>query len=251
MNEIINSIREELENNIEESIKNSGKRYFKEEIKLYGVSVSFVTKLSKKYFELIKDFPKKEIFAICEELWKSGYSEENYIACNFSYYINKNYESSDFQIFENWLQNYVTNWATCDTFCNHTIGTFLEMYPDYLINLKSWAKSQNRWFRRAAAVSLIIPARKGLFLNEILEIAEILLLDKDDLVQKGYGWLLKAASLSEKTAKAKKLSDEIRKEHLEAVFDFVISKKAIMPRTSLRYAIEKMPQELKIEAMKK
>lgn len=58
---------------------------------------------------------------------------------------------------------------------------------------------------------------------------------EDDLVQKGYGWMLKAAS------------EAYQKE----LFDFVVSHRATMPRTALRYAIEKMPQELRKEAMKK
>jgi 3-methyladenine DNA glycosylase AlkD len=89
--------------------------------------------------------------------------------------------------------------------------------------------------RRASAVTLIIPARKGKFLKEILQIADILLLDKDDLVQKGYGWMLKAASEANQ----------------KEIFNYVIKNKSIMPRTALRYAIEKMPAELKAEAMKK
>lgn len=96
-----------------------------------------------------------------------------------------------------------------------------------------WGRSQNRWKRRASAVSLIIPARKGKFLKEIFALADILLLDGDDLVQKGYGWMLKAASEA----------------HQKEVFDYVISNKTTMPRTALRYAIEKMPKELKDEAM--
>jgi 3-methyladenine DNA glycosylase AlkD len=122
------------------------------------------------------------------------------------------------------------------------------MYPDYVANLKEWAKSSNRFVRRGAAVSLIIPARKGLFLNDIIEIADILLTDTDDLVQKGYGWMLKAASMSETFVKG---SDEVKNEHLRTVFDYVMKNKPVMPRTALRYAIEKMPAELKAEAMKK
>jgi 3-methyladenine DNA glycosylase AlkD len=56
---------------------------------------------------------------------------------------------------------------------------------------------------------------------------------ENSLVQKGYGWMLKAAS----------------KLHQQEVFDYVMKKKSIMPRTSLRYAIEKMPKNLKIIAM--
>ena len=89
--------------------------------------------------------------------------------------------------------------------------------------------------RRASAVALIVPARKGKFLPDILEIADILLLDKDDMVQKGYGWMLKAASEANQ----------------QEVFDYVIKNKSVMPRTSLRYAIEKMPKDLKIKAMEK
>jgi 3-methyladenine DNA glycosylase AlkD len=102
--------------------------------------------------------------------------------------------------------------------------------------------------RRAAAVSLIIPARKGLFLSDILEISGILLTDRDDLVQKGYGWMLKAASMSETFVKG---DDQTKREHLDAVFQFVVKNKSVMPRTALRYAIEKMPPELKAKAMEK
>lgn len=84
-------------------------------------------------------------------------------------------------------------------------------------------------------MSLIIPARRGEFLPDIFEIADLLLTDPDDLVQKGYGWMLKATSEA----------------HQQEVFDYVVRKKAVMPRTALRYAIEKMPKELKTEAMKK
>lgn len=128
-----------------------------------------------------------------------------------------------------------SSWADCDTLCNHTVGEFVMMYPEYLEELKRWARSNHRWLKRAAAVTLIIPARKGLFLSDILEIADILLEDSDDLVRKGYGWMLKAASES----------------HLEEIYNYVISKKSTMPRTSLRYAIEKMPAEYKKKAMEK
>ena len=67
-------------------------------------------------------------------------------------------------------------------------------YPDFVENLKQWCGSPNRWVRRAAAVSLINPAHDGQFKAEIFEIANRLLLDPDDMIQKGYGWMLKAAS---------------------------------------------------------
>lgn len=161
--------------------------------------------------------------------------EEAFIACDWSYRVKKEYEPGDFTVFERWIEKYVTNWATCDTFCNHTVGTLIEKFPGLLPKLKKWALSENRRMKRASAVTMIIPARKGLFINDIFEIAGILLRDTDDMVQKGYGWMLKAASEA----------------HPGEVFAFVTARKAVMPRTAYRYAIEKMPPEMKDEAMKK
>ncbi len=235
MSEIISRLRKELKQNSDEEIKKSGQRFFKEDVKMYGMKTAVGSKIGKEYFKAIKDKPNSEIFRLCDELWQSGFIEESFIACNWSYYIHKDYKPDDFKVFDKWVKNYVNNWASCDTLCNHTVGEFIEMYPEYISELKKWAVSDNRWVRRAAAVSLIIPARHGLFLTDIFEIADIMLLDQDDLVQKGYGWMLKAASES----------------HQKEVFDYVIKNKSVMPRTSLRYSIEKMPKELKAEAMKK
>lgn len=235
MSEIINKLREELLANSDEQLQKSSQHFFKESIRCYGIKTATVVNIGKEYFKAIKDAPKNEIFELCDELWQSGVMEESFIACNWSYYVCKKYEADDLKVFEEWISSFVDNWASCDTLCNHTVGAFLEMYPGYITELKRWALSTNRWMKRASAVSLIIPARHGLFLKDIFEIAGLLLLDGDDLVQKGYGWMLKAASQS----------------HQMEVFDYVMSKKAIMPRTALRYAIEKMPAELKTKAMEK
>jgi 3-methyladenine DNA glycosylase AlkD len=235
MNSIIENLRSELILNADEKTKLSGERFFKEDVKLYGVKTAMVQKIGKEHYKTITDKSKLHIFSLCEELWKSGIMEESFVACNWSYNLRKNYEPSDFEVFENWVNKYVGNWASCDTLCNHTVGTFVDMYPEFLSGLKKWARSENRWVKRASAVSLIIPAREGKFPDDIFEIAGILHSDTDDMVQKGYGWMLKAASQA----------------HPQEVFDYVISKKGTMPRTSLRYAIEKMPANLKALAMKK
>jgi 3-methyladenine DNA glycosylase AlkD len=235
MENIIDKIRRELEKNIDEKTQATSRNFFKEEIKSYGVKTAITTKISKDYFTFISSKSKSEIFDLCDKLWQSGYIEESFIACNWSYYMHNQYGPGDFDVFKKWISNYINNWASCDTLCNHTMGEFIEMYPEYISKLKEFAKSENRWMRRASAVTLIIPARKGKFLNDILEIADILLLDKDDLVQKGYGWMLKAASESNQ----------------HEVFEYVIKKKTIMPRTALRYAIEKMPSDLKTIAMER
>ena len=235
MKEIVARLEKELEKMSDAKLQQTSQRFFKESIKTYGTKTGDVVKLGKTYFKEIKDLKKEEVFELCESLWQSGYLEETFIACEWSYNMHRQFEEKDIQIFERWIDKYITNWASCDTFCNHTVGEFIMMYPQYISTLKTWAKSKTRWMKRASAVSLIIPARKGMFLNDIFEIADTLLLDPDDMVQKGYGWMLKVASQS----------------YEKKVFDYVMNHKFNMPRTALRYAIEKMPKELKAQAMAK
>jgi len=235
MEPILTSLRKELAAHADPKWKIAAERYFKEPVKFYGLRNSAARKIGSEHFKLIKGRSKEEIFALCEELHKSGIMEESIISCNWSDRIRKQFKPEDFATFERWISLYVSNWASCDTLCTHTVGEFIMMYPEHLADLKRFTASENRWVRRAAAVSLIIPAAKGKFLPHVLEIATLLLHDQDDLVQKGYGWMLKAAAGP----------------HQQEVFEFVLANKATMPRTALRYAIEKMPTEMRKIAMQR
>lgn len=233
MEHIIQDIREMLLQLQDEKNRDMSRHFFKEKVTTYGVKTNLVTQIAKVAFQHIKDCQKQDIFDLCDSLWQSGVLEESFVACHWSFMLRKQYLPEDFVWFEKWISHDVSNWASCDSLCNHSVGTFIERYPDFISRLKTMTRNENRWVRRASAVTLILPAKKGLFLNDIFEIADSLLADRDDLVQKGYGWMLKAASQA----------------HQDEVFTYVSQRKAIMPRTALRYAIEKMPPELKAIAM--
>jgi len=235
MDPVIAKIRQELQSHADPEIRKTSQRFFKEEIRCYGMKTATVIAIAKKYWKEVKGRPKQEIFTLCEELYESGYMEESFIVSEWARAMSGRYERDDLMVFRRWIDTYITNWASCDGFCNHTMGDFIEHYPESVDELKNWTKSKNRWMRRAAAVSLIVPAKQGKFLYESLEIASLLLTDADDMVQKGYGWLLK----------------EVSRKHTDEVFSYVMKNKPVMPRTALRYAIELMPRDLKAEAMKK
>lgn len=235
MLKIVTNIRKDLKKNSDKKTKESSKRFFKEEVLVYGVKSAIVSEIAKKYFKYIKELNKKELFLICEELLKSNCCEEAYIVSNWLPKRIDLLEEKDIKIFKKWIDLYINNWAKCDSFCNHTIGDLLEKYPGLINEIKSWSKSKNKWLKRASAVSLIIPARHGKYLKDVFEISDVLLVDPEDLVQKGYGWLLKEAS----------------RKHQKDVLAYVLKNKKIMPRTSLRYAIELMPENLRQKAMKK
>lgn len=232
---IIQEIRQKLKKHIDKEYRVGAEKYIKEGITFYGIRTPIVRKISAAYFAKIKTKTKQEIFSLCEELLKSGYSEEKTIAFDWAFRLRNQYQPSDFQRLESWLKKYVTGWGSCDDFCTHAFGSFIYQFPEFLPKVKEWAKSKNRWLRRAAAVVLIYSLRRKKYLKTAFEIADKLLLDDFCLVQKGYGWMLKDASIA----------------YPKEVFSYIIKHKKVMPRTALRYAIERFSPKLRKQAMAK
>jgi 3-methyladenine DNA glycosylase AlkD len=211
-------------------------RFFKEPLKEpVGLKTAILRKISDKGYKTIKDMPAPKILALCDQLLASRVRYMRFFAFDWAGRISKQYRPQDFKQFESWLNSYVDDWASCDSLCTGPIGNLLLTFPGLTTKTKKWAKSKNRWLRRAAAVSLIVPARKGLLLDEVFATADSLLLDSDDMVQKGYGWMLKEAG----------------NRHQRDVFNYVMKHKDKMPRTALRYAIEKLPPPMRRQAMSK
>jgi 3-methyladenine DNA glycosylase AlkD len=235
MNSIIADLRSDLKAGADLKTQQTFQRFFKEQVKYYGVKTPVVSKIAKKHWQQAKNLNKPQLFALCEELYRSDYTEEAFVVAYWMPNYLDHLVPGDLTVIKRWIEQYINNWAKCDGFCNHTVGDLIQKYPQTMLEVKSWAKSSNRWLKRASAVSLIVPAKKGMFLSDAFEICDVLLLDGDDMVQKGYGWLLK---------------EESRK-HPKEVFGYVVKNRAVMPRTALRYAIELLPKALKAEAMKK
>ncbi len=232
---IISEITKELNQNIDCAYKEGATKFFKEEVKIYGVRIPIVRAIARKYFQKIKNWEKKKIFSLCEKLLKKDYDVYRTIAFDWIYKIKQKFVKKDYDLFEGWVKKYVTNWAACDDFCTHSFGYLVTENPELLPKLRTMAKSKNLWERRAAAVTLIHPVKRKKHLDKVFEMAKILLKDEEDMVRKGYGWMLKEAA------------NHYQKE----VFNFVMKNKKEMPRTALRYAIEKMPVSLKKKAMSK
>ncbi|MCJ7606112.1 MAG: DNA alkylation repair protein [Dehalococcoidales bacterium] len=235
VDDIIAAVRRELQAAADPATLQTFKRFFKEDITAYGVKTAVARKIGARFWKDVKSLPKANIYRLCEELFTSDYSEEAGVAIGWARNLVPQYDRSDFRVFERWLDDYVNNWAKCDTLCVDSVGALVVKYPEFLEDLRRWTSSPNLWVRRAAAVSLIKPARKGLLLDVVFDIADRLLTDSDDLVQKGYGWMLKEATHA----------------HQQEVFDYVVKHRSVMPRTALRYAIEKMPPDMRKQAMKR
>lgn len=123
-----------------------------------------------------------------------------------------------------WLaRNYSSNWATTDSICGSLIGPLLVSYPKLLNKMRGWSRDRNMWVRRASAVALIPSVRRGVALNLGYAIARTLHRDKEDLVQKAVGWMLREAGKADPARLERYLRGNGRS----------------IPRTTLRYAIER------------
>jgi 3-methyladenine DNA glycosylase AlkD len=231
--QFISAIRAELVRNVDPVYREGAQNYFKEGIVLHGVRLPIVRTISAKYYQQVKDLETSGLFALCDSLLTYGTSEERTIAFDWAWRRRKQFEPVHFKSFERWLLDHVNNWGGVDDLCCHALGYFIDRYPEFLPKVFTWTKSKQWHLRRAAAVILIYPVRKGKYFENVLKTSDALLCDEHYLVQKGYGWLLKEAT----------------RKFPKQVLDYVLAHKASMPRTALRYAIEKMPPAWKKRAM--
>lgn len=185
--------------------------------------------IAREQFGFTKGMTKQQVFSICEHLLKTKDVAARTIAFHWAYRVRRNFDEADFNRFEKWLKLYVNSWDSCDDFCSRALGVVVATFPRTVSKVMKWSSSSNLWLRRASAVVLIYSLRRGKYFKEAWMVASRLLTDKEDMVQKGYGWMLKVASQS----------------HQKEVVAFVQKHKSKMPRTALRYAIEKMPVEVK------
>jgi len=125
------------------------------------------------------------------------------------------------EFFELYMRRHdrINNWDLCDLGCLHMTGSYL--FDKSRSILYKLAKSKNIWERRTAILSTCYFIRQG-ELDDTFKIAEVLVRDKEDLIHKATGWMLRFAG----TKNAKKL------------ISFLDKYAATMPRTLLRYSIE-------------
>ena len=129
-------------------------------------------------------------------------------------------------VWKQWLaENHSANWATTDAICGSLIGPLLVAEPTLVARMPAWSRHPNMWVRRASMVALIPSVRKGAMLDVAYGIARRLHADREDLIQKAAGWMLREAGKT----------DPIRLER------YLRAHGAIIPRTTVRYAIERFP----------
>ena len=138
----------------------------------------------------------------------------------------RQFQPSLLTVAKRWLAgDLAANWATTDSLCGSVISPLLHAYPELIPQVASWVTHRNLWVRRASAVSFVRLASRGTCLDTAYAVADALRPDPNDLIHKAAGWLLREAGRT----------DAARLER------YLLQHGPAIPRTTLRYAIEKFP----------
>jgi 3-methyladenine DNA glycosylase AlkD len=168
--------------------------FFKEEIQSRGWYTDELRKLARRFTKVIKgDAGLSYLIQIADNLFHDNVLEEKILAVLLLETSTKSMTRDDFKLFEGWLDR-VSTWADHDALASYLLGEIMAADPKLSSHVFVWAKSPDRWHRRAAAVTLIRGIRYGLFESEIKRITTLLLHDDDLMVQKGLGWLLRVSA---------------------------------------------------------
>ncbi len=199
--------------------------FFKEEIKSRGWRTAELRKVAVRFRRtIIKELGLPLLLQVADKLFSSRCLEEKVFAVLMLEKIVHRLDDAEFRLFESWLPR-ISNWAEHDSLVHYLIGPMIAAKPARASHVFRWAKSRNRWHRRAACVALIQGTRRKMFFPEIKRISNLLLSDQDDMVQKGLGWLLR------ETAKA----------NPKRTVPYLMTIRQGAPRLVLRTACETLP----------
>jgi 3-methyladenine DNA glycosylase AlkD len=221
----LKQIRAKLNANADKSKAKVLQTFFKTGIGQYsqgdiflGISVPHTRAIAQEF----PDLTKSDII----ELLKSKYHEHRLIALLI---LVEQFKTADHtektQIYKLYMGNtqYINNWDLVDLTAPKIVGGFL--FDKQRKELYEFAQTQNLWEKRIAIVATYFFIKRDEF-QDTFKIAKILLTDKHDLIHKAVGWMLR----------------EVGKKNLVQEEAFLKKHYKIMPRTMLRYAIEKFPE---------
>lgn len=219
------NVQEALRKMADPEVAESSTQFFKtgpgeygEGDRFLGIRVPKVRKVARKFKQLSLEET--------ERLLHSDYHEERLCALIILVNKSKKAEKDELKkVSDLYLGNteYINNWDLVDTSAEHIVGAYLSDKDRSI--LYELAKSDNLWERRIAILSTFHFIKNDDF-DDTLAIAELLLEDEHDLIHKATGWMLRETG---------KRNEQVLKRFLDEHISF-------MPRTMLRYAIEKLPE---------
>lgn len=205
------------------------RKYFKETVEFYGVASPDVRSIAADLYATIrKDWTVNDAIRHCELMFREPELEAKALGALVMIRYKKVLPKSLFGRIKGWLAaDLLNNWASVDVFCPEAVGTLLVRYPELVESIRTWAGHANLWVRRASIVSFLKLAKSEAYHDTIYDVVRSHFGTKDDLIQKAAGWLLR----------------EVGKKDMGRLEGFLLENGPAIPRTTLRYAIERFDPE--------
>ncbi|UTF58581.1 DNA alkylation repair protein [Gilvimarinus sp. DA14] len=214
-------------------------RFFPHNIALLGVAAPQLRQVVRDFYSSHSHLNAEDVLQITELLLQNAkYNEEKLLAFSLlNKWTKKFYSDELLTKFRFWLENYANNWSLVDDLCLKTIYPFLLGRPYLIETIQPWSHSKVPWCRRASNVAWVkfIDRKIGrthyqLRPELVFENCDTLLYDPHEYVQKSIGWLLKVTA----------------QHHRRLTTDYLRRQGPKMPRSTLRYALEKLPDRKKL-----
>ena len=183
----VTELRDRLRSMADPARQSGVQRFFKDKVKSLGIRTPVLRKLSQEYVKAHRrSLDLDDALAIGDRLIRCELLEEKAMAVLLAERFAGRLRPAHFAVFDRWI-DYADNWATIDAICSIAIGKIVLRNGPPMDDLLAWAGDCNLWRRRAAAVSLVVSARRGMYLAESFRVADKLMGDGEDMVQKGVG----------------------------------------------------------------
>ena len=208
--------------------------FFKDEIKSHGWYTADLRRAAVGFRrEVRKDHGLDFLVEVADHLFSGSVLEEKVAAVFLLEKLHAEFGDQEFRRFESWLDR-ISSWADHDGLVHYLIAPMVAAKPAHTKEIFRWAKSADRWHRRAACVALIRGARAKMFFREITKLSDLLLSDNDDMVQKGLAWLLR----------------ETAKFDAKRTVPYLMKIRRHAPRLVLRTACETLPAATRTRVLK-
>lgn len=204
----------------------SSQRYFKERVELYGLDTPTSRGLTRDLLRRVKgSWALRDAVAFCRLMVRDPHLEPRGIGFEVVAAFVDEAGPALLDDARRWLERSCGNWALVDNLAPGVVAPLVETHPELIPAVVGWTGSRSLWVRRGAAVTFVPLARHGKHLDAAYEVARRLLDDREDLMHKAVGWMLRDAGRT----------DRLRLER------FLLAEGPGIPRTTVRYAIEHFP----------
>jgi len=203
--------------------------FFKDEIQSHGWYTAALRRAVRGCRrEILKQHDFDFLVRVADDLFCGNVLEEKVAAVFLLEKLDARCGDREFRMFEEWLDR-ISSWADHDGLVHDLIAPMVAAKPERVQDVFRWARSGDRWHRRAACVALIRGTRKKKFFPQIKKLSDSLLGDQDDMVRKGLGWLLRETAKFDATR----------------TVPYLMKIRRRAPRLVLRTACETLPSPVK------